>query len=366
MTIFADDKLINSMKSFLILLTLLFLLAACTPAQSLTPLENAGTSTATAVTMTEMVEYNSAPDTTLTPSGIPSVVLTPTPTRTLQPTLINPTLSAVLALEATVVASGVECEAPARFFKAEISPDGNWIAMVCEGKWGEIDGYLRVVNLQGEEDWIIRFSDYAHGLEYDSRDRVYPFHWSQGGKYLYATSPSKFSGCCWLGYGMFLVRLDLETGRQTEIVNVLKPHPRIPAIDFSFSPSDRYLLYIPQDANHVLHILDLLTWKARGIKLDYEGLVAAGYTLMSNYEDKVILVILEWGEEIGDQAGIVGSLVVIDLEDGSQKRLVTSMPYREEYRPVKWEDQDHVLLSRRGDEQWLLNVQTAELTEVKP
>ena len=96
------------------------------------------------------------------------------------------------------------------------------------------------------------------------------------------------------------------------------------------------------------------------------GWLLPGYTLMSNYEDKVILVILEWGEEIGDQAGIVGSLVVIDLEDGSQKRLVTNMPYREEYRPVRWEDQDHVLLSRHEDEQWLLNVQAAELTEVKP
>ena len=295
----------NSMKSFLILFTLQFLLVACTPAQALTPTGNADTSTATAVTMTEIVENNSTPDATLTPSGTPGVALTPIPIRKLKPTLF-PTLSEASAIQATVVASRIECEAPSRFFKAEISPDCNWIAMVCEGKTGEIGGYLRVVNLQGEGNWAIRISDYANVRGYDSRDMVYPFHWSQGGKYLYATSPSKFSGCCWLGYGTLLVRLNLETGQQTEIVNVRDFHPSTPAIDFSFSPKDRYLLYIPQDANHVLYILDLLTWKARGIELDYERLVAAGYTLMSNYEDKVIFSDFRHGEKkLGTKPGLL-------------------------------------------------------------
>ena len=353
----------NSMKSFLILFTLQFLLVACTPAQALTPTGNADTSTATAVTMTEMVENNSVPESTLTPSGTPGVALTPTPTRTLQPTL-----RPAYALQATVAAYGIECESSADHDRAELSPDGNWVAVMCEDRTGEIDNHLRVVNLQGEGDWTIHYSDYAHGTGFNPRNSVYPFHWSQGGKFLYVTSPSIIEGCCWLGYGMFLVRLNLETGQQTEIVNVVGSHSMIPAIDFSFSPSERYLMYIPQEGYYSkLYILDLLTWKASSVELDYEQLVAAGYAVMSNYEDKVILMILQRGEDPWDDAGIVSSLVVINLQNGSQKKLVANVPYfGEEYRPVRWEDQDHVLLSRHGDEQWLLNVQTAELTEVKP
>jgi hypothetical protein len=186
---------------------------------------------------------------------------------------------------------------------------------------------------------------------------VAAFHWSHDGRYLYAASPSKADGCCWIGGYSLLVRLNLEDGHQTEVVHF---GHSIPAADFSFSPSDRYFLYIPQDGKDKLFILDLLTGSTEVIRIEFEN-TGAGYTLMSNNNEKIILMLREYPKEYqGDLT--FGSLVVIDLRSGSQKKLLSGMEYEKTPRPVSWKDHDHVLL--RGDSGfWLLNTNTAELIQ---
>jgi hypothetical protein len=275
------------------------------------------------------------------------------PTRTLPP--------ATLAAEATISAFGPICEAPATQDQAEISPDGNWIAMACRGKGAAVDSHLRVVSLHGDEDWAIHFADYARGEDYDSKNMVYPFHWSVDGRYLYAKSPSRRDGCCWLGGNSFLVRLNLKNGMQTDIVNYCNTY--VPAVNFSLSPSDQYFLYIPQDDRGHLFILDLLTYKKRVIELDYKN-TGAGYTLMSNNDEKIVLMLLEVPEEdmeYVDWDSLVRSIVLIDLTSGSQQKLISDMKSDSYLIPLRWQDDDHVLLTRDG-QYWLLNVLTSELS----
>jgi hypothetical protein len=280
------------------------------------------------------------------------ITLSPTdirrPTRTVS--------AATLAAKATIRAYGAMCEGPAEPWEAEISRDGLWIAISCWGDNADVDSHLRVVSLQDKNNWVIHFADYANGAKFDRNDSLYPFHWSQDGRYLYAASRSKASGCCWIGDNRLLVRLNLENGQQTEVVNF----GRSVGVDFSFSSSDRYFLYIPQVRDN-LYILDLLTWQVRVIKLEFEN-TGAGYTVMSDNDEKIVLMLREYPQEIqGDLT--YGSIIVIDLGSGSQRKLLSGLEYEQTPRPVRWTDADHVLLSGSG-KAWLLDINTAELAQI--
>jgi hypothetical protein len=195
-----------------------------------------------------------------------------------------------LAAEATIAAHGAICEASAADWGADVSPDGNWIAMTCRAEEGSVDSYLRVVSLRDNRAWVLRYADYAHGAYFDQNDLLWAFHWSADGRYLYAASESRLSGCCWIGWYRLLVRLNLKNGQQAEVVSYKDPI----TADFSFSASDRYFVYIPQDGREELHILDLLTWNTRVIKLRFGHSAGAGYTVMSGDDQKVVLMQREY------------------------------------------------------------------------
>jgi len=83
---------------------------------------------------------------------------------------------------------------------------------------------------------------------------------------------------------------------------------------------------------------------------------------MSNDDKKVLLVFQEYPEERqGDLT--YGSLVIIDLESGTQKRLLSGIDYLDIPQPIDWDDDKHAIL-KDNDKLWLLNIQTAELTEI--
>ena len=269
--------------------------------------------------------------------------------------------AATLAAEATIAAFGARCEpSTVDYGEAELSPDGRWVALMCHGNDLEKNSSLRVFSLEGDTEWSVYFADYAKGTEYDRHDMLWPYHWSRDGRYLYAAAESRASGCCWIGWGRLLVRLNLVTGQQTEVVNFVPQIPaRLPGVDFSFSPSDRYFLYIPQGGEDQLFVLDLATWSVRVIALAVER-GSAGHTLMSNSDKRVILVFREYPEESkGDLT--FGSLVVIDLNSGSQRRLISGLDYHKTPLPVRWVD-DHQVLLQGADGYWLLDVDTTELT----
>lgn len=130
--------------------------------------------------------------------------------------------------------------------------------------------------------------------------------------------------------------------------------------DISFSSSDRYLLYF---SSGNLIILDLLTWENKVVELNYGA--SAGHAVMSDNDDKVILVLREYPEPPqGDLT--YGSYVIIDLVNGEQKKIVTGLDFDDTPLPVRWENDDHVLLKDfYYDQYWTLNIHTGELIEVE-
>jgi WD40 repeat protein len=329
------------------LLVITLLLSACSnaPAQSTIPPR---------ITSTATFQSTETP----TPTETPTLRSTKTPVSK-KVMAITETYEAQLSVEATVAALGTICQSPSINYLARISRDGQWIAIACQGVDGEIDSHLQVISLQGDKKWTIHYADYAKGTYYDRRNRINLAHWSTDGKYLYATSESTVSGCCWIGWDLLLIRLNLETGQQTVIADYID---KAAGMNISFSPSDKYILYIPQDGENNLHIWDMQASKERVIKLEDTG-AGAGHALMSNDDQKVILVLRDYPKEYqGDLT--FGSLVLIDLKNGSQIKLLSGMDYHETPLPVNWQDNDHVLL-QKNSEYLLLNINTGELTEAE-
>lgn len=334
------------MKSIFQILFVTLLLSACSSASASSTISPTITSTAT-------FQNTETPQ----PTGTPTLSATETP---LSEKAIAKTAThkAAMSVEATVAAIGTICQPPARDYYAKISPDGKWIAMECRGEDGGVDSHLHVIDIQKEKEWIIHYADYANGTEYGRRNMIRVAYWTADGKYLYANSTDIGSGCCWIGGDVLLVQLNLENGQQTVIANYIGAGPGLD-FNFSISPSERYILYIPQDRENNLFIWDTQNSKQRNIKLE-DTTAGAGHTLMSSDEEKVILVLRDYPKEPqGDLT--FGSLVLIDLKSGSLKKLLSSMDYHETPIPVSWQDNEHVLL-QRNDEFLLLDINTGELS----
>ena len=363
------------MKLARLTLLLFLLLTACTPRPVQSPSSLPNTSTFTPeITLTRAYTRTQVPSATLPSSDTPTV--TATKTRTPHPsataaatrkhTASASSTPALLltqeAVEATVATFGTICQPPTEDYYATMSPNGHWIAMICRGTDEDRKdvSYLRVFSVQGDKAWSIIHTDYTKELEDNNSGEIYPFHWSADDKYLYAAAHSRMDGCCWIGNDLLLVRLNLATGLQTEIENYISNGSGVPGVGFSISPSDRYILTTTYDDN--LHILDTYTWKQRVIELDVVC-GSAGEALMSPDDKKVVLMFREFPEECqGDST--YGSIVLIDLESGSQNKLLSGFEYWDTPRPVNWADDDHVLLSD-GSDYWLLDIQTAELKETE-
>jgi hypothetical protein len=301
----------------------------------------------------------------LIPSRTPKPTSTKKPTRT--PTLAPPT--AVISVRTPIVnptieAFGNQCQASETARRQELSPDGTWITMACQGP---SDSNLKIMSVDGSNAWTVYYADFAGDADYISDDMLNPHRWSQNGKYLYVSSPSRTSGCCWFGSETILIRVNLANGQQTKIVSVLQDEDA-PTVDLSFSPSERSLLYIPQSGQYPLIILDLGTWRTRTIEIENLAVSGAGYSVWSNDEEQIVLMVIEWHES---QQRFFYSLVLVNLADGSQKILLTDQKYSrlDSLHPIRWLDPDHVLLNNNprhlenGDE-WRLNIHTAELTEI--
>ena len=286
-----------------------------------------------------------------TPTPNPEIVVVTQSTKTPIAIIPTETLSPQARVEAALTGTGQVCEPPANDSHNELSPDGNWLAITCRGSTAILDSYLKVISVNEGKEWII------NGIDYVKDDILYPlrpYHWTSDGKYLFASSGTRVSGCCWIGWDVLLVRLDLENGQQTEIANFVEEIPY--GLSFSISADDRYFLSTPFKS---LQILDLQTGEKREISIDVDD-GSVGFPLMSHDGSKVILMLREYPKEIqGDLT--YGSLVLIDLDNGVQKILLSGMDFHETPIPVKWMDNENVLVE--GNKYWLLNVNTAELIE---
>lgn len=256
---------------------------------------------------------------------------------------------------------------PANDSGSEISPDGRWLTMDCRPKNGASNS-LQVASIQGDKLWNIYYGDHAMGI-IPATNHISPTHWSGDGKYLFATVSSGNEGCCFISNAISLIRLNLDTGKLDEIVsypNASDNDNGVVGVDFSISPSDRYALYIPQDGKKDLYILDLISNETRAVKIKFEN-TGAGFTRMSNDDKNVVLMLMEYPPtpQPDDPYLTNGSIVVINLDTGLQRKLLSGMVFDDTPMPFRWKDDSNVELHNNGHV-WLLNIHTQELTGMDP
>lgn len=310
---------------------------------------------------------------TATSTITPSITSTITPT--IEPTPTPSPLPATLE-RATIKAFGALCANTREIFESRISPNGKWIAVECIGENETQDSPLRVTSIDHSKDWKIYYRDYTKGnKEYGSKNIIVPYRWSKDGKFLFAVSPTNASGCCWIGGKyVLLVRLNLETGEQTELLNVSDPSAHGP-ITFTISGNDRYLIYnssTPQQyALYDFAILDLLSQKTQVIKLGFLKFIDLDFAVMSPDDKKIVLPLFE-NVEFNDFR--VVAICMIDLTTGKQELLISDLKQGEELYPIHWVNSDQVLLSsidpnisysQTPEEYWLLDIYTSQLTKTK-
>jgi len=290
----------------------------------------------------------------------PTIPLSATPTET--PTSIPP----------TETATGFEdlCKNSVQILNSEISPTGNWIVAECYGENDGDDSPLQVVNREHTKEWKVYFRDFVKGnMVYGPKNMVVPYRWTKGEKFLYVTSPSINSGCCWLGGEyVFLVQLNLETGEQTDILNGEDLG------SFTISEDDHFLLFTPvTNPPYNIRVVDLIAVKTQIINLKFQKNIDLKYAVMSPYEDLIILPLFQQ-VEADTNTYRVDSIALIDLTKNTQKLLISGLQMGSELYPIRWMDKENVLLSslnpdntynQSDTEYWLLNIDSGQLEKAE-
>ena len=265
----------------------------------------------------------------------------------------------------------------------DISPNGNWLAATCTDENGTGESPLFVSSIDNSRDWKIYYSDYIFsppiekiGLSLDKHDGVVPKYWSKDGRFLYAVVGSRLDGCCWITGSRYalLVRLNLETGEQVQLLNV--DYYSANVFNLIISESDRYLLFTPPSHNQLYDfaVLDFQTWETKEIFLKVKRDVHMDYAKLSPQEDKVILPLFIFSDlPVGHYR--IDSIALIDLISREQDILITDIKPEEQVYPIQWLDDQHVLISNinpvydasdKIERQWILDTISRQLEEKTP
>ena len=340
----------NAMKKYLknsfVIIFLAMLLASCGKAESIQTLPTH--------------ESQSTP--TIFPASYTPTSFSATLTATETPYPTTP-------VQATIAAHDSLCVGAKEISMPEISPNGKWIAALCYWENGKEASPLQVVSLDRSKEWKIYYRDYAKDGVGDHKDGIMPYRWSKDEKFLYVVAGSRFSGCCWIGGKyVLLVRLNLETGRVEELLNTTDPSTTL-RNSFTISEDDHYLLFTPvTEQPYDIAVLDLLSAETRVIKLEESKPINLDFAVMSPYKDIIVLPLFK---HIESNDYVVESLALIDLKLNEQRILVSDLKEDEELYPIRWIDEEHVLISSAYPgaphysyeppvEYWSININTGE------
>jgi hypothetical protein len=229
-----------------------------------------------------------------------------------------------------------------------LSPNGNWAVFYN----GEEYGGLSIVEVEGTKRWDINYFDIA-SCPCGPSTGVYVEHWSQDGKYFYASPQDGSEG----GLEDFwrskteLWRLDLEIG---DIINANMG----PA--FSFSPDDSSIVY-RNGQEIVIH--EFQTGQAVKFNVPYKY-KSFGRFVWSPDQKNIAFI-------VSDDLSFNFSLLILNLEQMNAK-LILDEDERSLY-PAAWQTEEIILLQGLFDVNYdyadlrdggyQLNLQTNEITE---
>jgi hypothetical protein len=236
----------------------------------------------------------------------PTMSLTPTATFIPTQTVPAPTLYALMTITPFIHS----CNNPSEW---RLSPDGQWFAESCQRETRDGPGYIKVLNIYKKREWRVDFDMTRYGND----GCLYIVHWSNDGKFLYV-APSPMIDSIDLIYpdGIALLRLNLFTGQINEILSKN-------LYAFSFSAGNK-LAYVsdPFRSPQKLNILDLHTWNVRQFILS--GYCSVGGMLWDPTEEQIVFEASQCNDTSDPYHATSFMLVLVNLEDGSQKQLWAS------------------------------------------
>jgi hypothetical protein len=241
-----------------------------------------------------------------------AVTQTPNPTNVPAATLPIATQYAI----ATIMAFPAICESPDG---RQLSPDGKWIVFYnCIGDKPTEYHIAEIASLDQKYEWKLVYGKTIGTLGQGIWGGIYPFHWSNDGHYLYLSYFSQGDGVWSFRDGDGLLRLDLFSGKVTEVL------PR-GWYAFSFSPKDKSLVYVYNHLDKpglppVIRILNLSSGENQRVVLDPQYIEAGDFIWSSNEGQLVFAAangVLE-NEQL--------SLIRIDLQNLLPRILVDTLP----------------------------------------
>lgn len=240
---------------------------------------------------------------------------------------------------------------------AQVSPDGRWLAVSvvmtprAGGGYtgGEYYTQLRVVRREAGLAWTVVDAWAPYGLGYTTPQ---PLRWSRDGRYLYYTHRPVVDGCALFVTGWDLWRVELSTGRVTELASEL-------GLALALAPDERTVAYVRED----LRLRELATGAERRIRL--EGLASAARREVGNlvWSPDGAQLLLTAAYAACEPDTWVHTLAVVDVKTGAL-RVVLNQDARQ-FRAVSWADQEHAWLVDSAGRRWSLEVATGAVTRAR-
>ena len=307
---------------------------------------------------------------------------------------LDPNLATAEALEAQATAAANEYEALLQSRGVACNPSeklewpreimeqstADWTLYTCSPeaeddaeRWtpGVVDyskRYARVVKTDLSQTWTIRQADHDWPWMERPDALLYPYHWSQDGKYVYLypmvyPAPGGFDPSSLFTTLGVLYRLNLATGDFEAYL------PRTgTGYSFAFSPDDAYFIYADHSEKNLVHLLELQTETETVYELGSEYEIAGIFAWKADSSEVVFAAGLSNWE--AGQAGI--SMLKIVPENSEVQTLL----YNDErqFVPVlgiapqdSWLAEDGlevrplVYFWEDYRERWALDIQTSEL-----
>lgn len=225
------------------------------------------------------------------------------------------------------------------------SPNQKWLALLLDRTSALVE--LAVMRADGNQIWTV-----AQSYPYDAG--FAPLRWSPDDRYLYFTLIPSIDGSCqtWQTYGTNVQRLDVETGRVTELM-------RGDLRAMSISPNTKWLVHLE---GKDLILLDLTTGVEGRVIIEAldayteNDRVAVDYLTWSPDSQSIMLMV----EVNSCYENELYSLVRVDRQTLSQTIVIQGTTQK--YEILDWTDDGMVWLRDDNRNYWQLNPLTGELT----
>lgn len=227
----------------------------------------------------------------------------------------------------------------------EFSPNGLWMVESCYSE-NDQTPILTLSNKKSQALWKLIYKNYIQQGETLPDGGLAIVNWSNDGSYAYFNSyVSGSGGECFvsgnvLNYGKGLFRLNLQTG---DITTILPLRENFVGYDFSFSPTDRRLVYNSYSLGS--NILDIKSGKLVKIIPVSEISGGGSYLWSSDGLEFVYSTVLH--NEIGEL--ITYSVRLVDAQSGREHILLEST--KNCYASRVWRE-DSILIIESYDENY--------------